>query len=118
MNAPMDNTKREFLKKSAYVLPVILTLKASPSLAGGGSPQQSYRDKYDGHGRRDREHVQQNREYVQKDREYAQKVGEHGQQSREFSQKDRDYGRKRREHGQHRHSGLVRRFKAAFRKAF
>ncbi len=42
MNKPKDNTRREFLKKSVYVVPVILTLKAAPALAGIGSPQTGH----------------------------------------------------------------------------
>ncbi len=37
MNKPTDNSRRDFLKKTAYVVPVILTLQAAPSLAGIGS---------------------------------------------------------------------------------
>ena len=33
----IQQTKREFLKKTAYVVPCILTLKAMPSFAGSGS---------------------------------------------------------------------------------
>ena len=32
-----EQSKREFIKKSAYVVPCILTLKAIPSFAGSGS---------------------------------------------------------------------------------
>ena len=32
-----QQSKRDFLKKSAYVVPTILTLKAIPSFAGSGS---------------------------------------------------------------------------------
>lgn len=32
-----ENSKRDFLKKSAYVVPAILTLKAIPAFAGSGS---------------------------------------------------------------------------------
>ena len=37
-----QESKRDFLKKSAYVVPTILTLKAIPAFAGSGSgrPQQ------------------------------------------------------------------------------
>ena len=31
-------SRRDFLKKAAYVAPVILTIKAAPALAGIGSP--------------------------------------------------------------------------------
>lgn len=42
MNKPRDNARRDFLKKSIYVVPVILTLKAAPALAGIGSPQTGH----------------------------------------------------------------------------
>ena len=32
-------SRREFLKKVAYVAPVVLTLRAVPSFAAGGSPR-------------------------------------------------------------------------------
>lgn len=32
-----DTTKREFLKKAAYVVPAVLTLAAAPSFASAGS---------------------------------------------------------------------------------
>jgi hypothetical protein len=32
-----DTTKREFVKKSAYMVPAVLTLAATPSFASGGS---------------------------------------------------------------------------------
>jgi len=34
---PADESKREFVKKAAYVAPAILTLPASPSIAQQGS---------------------------------------------------------------------------------
>ena len=34
-----QQSKRDFLKKTAYVVPTILTLKAIPSFAGSGSGQ-------------------------------------------------------------------------------
>lgn len=37
MNVPHDNSKRRFLKTTAYVVPVIMTLKAVPALATNGS---------------------------------------------------------------------------------
>jgi hypothetical protein len=37
-----QESKREFLKKSAYVVPAILTLKAIPSFAGSGSGRVEY----------------------------------------------------------------------------
>jgi len=33
----IDNSKRSFVKKTAYLAPFILTLKAVPSFAAGGS---------------------------------------------------------------------------------
>ena len=35
-------SKRDFLKKTAYVVPTILTLKAIPSFAGSGSGRVEY----------------------------------------------------------------------------
>lgn len=32
-----NNSRRDFLKKTAYVAPVVLTLQATPALAGQGS---------------------------------------------------------------------------------
>jgi hypothetical protein len=40
MSEPSSRSRREFLKKSAYAVPVIMTLKAVPALAGHGSYQQ------------------------------------------------------------------------------
>ncbi len=37
MKTPHDQSKRQFLKTTAYVVPVILTLKVTPSLAHIGS---------------------------------------------------------------------------------
>jgi hypothetical protein len=37
MSELKSNSRRDFLKKSAYVVPVVMTLKAAPSLAGQGS---------------------------------------------------------------------------------
>lgn len=37
MNNP-SNARREFLKKTAYAVPVILTLQAAPAIAKTGSP--------------------------------------------------------------------------------
>jgi hypothetical protein len=42
MNTPVDNSKRSFLKKTAYVVPVILTMKVAPALAGAGSPHRPH----------------------------------------------------------------------------
>jgi hypothetical protein len=40
MNEQLDTSRRDFLKKTAYVVPAILTLKAAPALAGTGSSHQ------------------------------------------------------------------------------
>lgn len=40
MSEPKNHSRRDFLKKTAYVVPVVLTLKAAPALAGTGSPQR------------------------------------------------------------------------------
>jgi hypothetical protein len=41
---PDDLTRREVLKKSAWVAPAILTLKASPSFASNGSSSDTAPD--------------------------------------------------------------------------
>lgn len=48
----MEN-RREFLKKVAYVAPVVLTLRAVPSFASGGSPRgdKGVRDRGKGEGK-------------------------------------------------------------------
>lgn len=40
MSELKNNSRREFLKKTTYVVPVVLTLSAAPSLAGQGSPHK------------------------------------------------------------------------------
>jgi hypothetical protein len=63
MSTPVDNSKRDFLKKTAYVVPVILTLKVAPALASPGSPQHPrHGDEGDGstHGRRHGHHGHRN----------------------------------------------------------
>ena len=40
MSELKNNTRREFLKKTTYMVPVVLTLSAAPALAGTGSPQR------------------------------------------------------------------------------
>jgi hypothetical protein len=42
VSEPTNKSRRDFLKKTAYVVPVILTLKAAPSLAGTGSPHKPH----------------------------------------------------------------------------
>ncbi|MCC6209183.1 MAG: hypothetical protein IT488_13685 [Gammaproteobacteria bacterium] len=37
MSDVQNSSRRDFLKKSAYVVPVIMTLQAAPTLAGQGS---------------------------------------------------------------------------------
>ena len=39
MNKPTDISRRDFVKTTAYVAPLVLTLSAVPSLAQAGSPQ-------------------------------------------------------------------------------
>lgn len=43
MSEIQNNSRRNFLKKSAYVVPVVMTLHAAPSLAGHGSPKDKYK---------------------------------------------------------------------------
>jgi len=38
MSELKNNSRRDFLKKTTYVVPVVLTLSAAPTLAGQGSP--------------------------------------------------------------------------------
>ena len=38
-----NDSRRKFLKKSAYVVPVVMTMHAAPSLAGHGSPKDKYK---------------------------------------------------------------------------
>lgn len=47
MSDVQSNSRRDFLKKSAYVVPVIMTLSATPALAGQGSPHKDYDKDYD-----------------------------------------------------------------------
>jgi hypothetical protein len=42
MSELQSKSRRQFIKKSAYVVPVVLTLKAAPSLAGQGSQHHDY----------------------------------------------------------------------------
>lgn len=41
MNGLKDTSRRDFLKKTTYVVPVVLTLSATPALAGKGSYHKS-----------------------------------------------------------------------------
>lgn len=41
MSEQTNKSKRDFLKKSAYAVPVVLTLNAAPAIAGSGSPKKS-----------------------------------------------------------------------------
>lgn len=50
MSEPTNKSRRDFLKKTAYVVPVILTLKAAPSLAGTGSPHKPHDGGHHGYG--------------------------------------------------------------------
>ena len=45
-------TRRDAIKKAAYITPVILTVLAAPSFASAGSG--NYRDKKDGKEKRDK----------------------------------------------------------------
>lgn len=48
MSELQDTSRRQFIKKSAYVVPVIMTMHAAPSLAGQGSPRKDHdKDKHD-----------------------------------------------------------------------
>ncbi|MBK8163259.1 MAG: hypothetical protein IPK65_08970 [Gammaproteobacteria bacterium] len=40
----VNESRRDFLRKSAYVAPVILSMYAAPSLAGTGSPKKPHDD--------------------------------------------------------------------------
>ncbi|MCC6301577.1 MAG: hypothetical protein IT489_02105 [Gammaproteobacteria bacterium] len=50
MSESTNRSRRDFLKKTAYVVPVILTLKAAPSLAGTGSPHKPHDGDHHGNG--------------------------------------------------------------------
>lgn len=41
MNAQHDNSKRKFLKTTAYLAPMIMTLKVTPSIANSGSTRKT-----------------------------------------------------------------------------
>jgi len=41
-----DNSRRKFIKRLAYIPPVVMTLSAVPSYATTGSPRQSKDDRY------------------------------------------------------------------------
>jgi len=45
-----NQSKRDFLKKSAYVVPAILTLKAIPAFAGSGSGRPEHGNNGVGNG--------------------------------------------------------------------
>ena len=42
MSELKSNSRRKFLKKSAYVVPVVMTMHAAPSLAGHGSKPKEH----------------------------------------------------------------------------
>ena len=42
MSDVQNSSRRDFLKKSAYVVPVIMTMSATPALAGQGSHHKDY----------------------------------------------------------------------------
>ena len=52
MSQLQNNSRRDFLKKSAYVVPVVMTLKAAPSLAGQGSHHKDHKKKHGKHNSR------------------------------------------------------------------
>lgn len=54
MSDVQSSSRRDFLKKSAYVVPVIMTMQAVPALAGQGSHHKDY-DKKKG-GKKDWDH--------------------------------------------------------------
>ena len=54
MSDVQSNSRRDFLKKSAYVVPVIMTMSATPALAGQGSHHKDHGKKK--HKRNDRHH--------------------------------------------------------------
>ena len=60
MNTPVDSSKRDFLKKTAYVVPVILTMKVAPALAGTGSPHRPHNGDGEGGGGGRRRHEHHN----------------------------------------------------------
>jgi hypothetical protein len=45
MNKPSDISRRDFVKTTAYVAPLVLTLSAVPSLAQAGSPSKGLKTK-------------------------------------------------------------------------
>lgn len=45
MSELKSNSRRKFLKKTAYVVPVVMTMHAAPSLAGHGSKPKEYKKK-------------------------------------------------------------------------
>ena len=45
---PVDSDRREFLQKTGYVAPVIVTLAASPAMASSGSSGSTGNDDCDG----------------------------------------------------------------------
>lgn len=61
MNTPKDNSRRDFLKKTAYVVPVIITMSVAPSLASAGSPNRPRNDNYAHGGKISREHARHSR---------------------------------------------------------
>jgi hypothetical protein len=46
-----QKSRREILRKTAYVVPTVLTLAAKPSFASSGSGQYENQDEWEKHGR-------------------------------------------------------------------
>lgn len=66
MSDVQSSSRRDFLKKSAYVVPVIMTMQAAPALAGQGSHHKDH-DKKKG-GKKGRGH----------DKKHSKKGGKKG----------------------------------------
>jgi hypothetical protein len=49
-------SRRDILRKSASVVPTVLTLAAKPSLASSGSGRYDSSDEWERHGREEKEH--------------------------------------------------------------
>jgi hypothetical protein len=51
-----QKSRREILRKTAYVVPTVLTLAAKPSFASSGSGQYENQDQWDKRGKEGEEH--------------------------------------------------------------
>jgi hypothetical protein len=78
MSEQLNSSRRDFLKKTAYVVPAVLTLKAAPALAGQGSYHHKDRDK---HKHKYDKHKDYNKHTKYDDHKYSNK-------------KDNKYGKK------------------------